>query len=145
MEQEERETIAEMQAVRTRGRQLKSQLAKVEYKLEMKDQLQLHTGNLHLVDYEQLKMENESLNEKASSQSFICILLGMIWVALALLQKQRTWTGLISAHQIETLRQFTPSYFVFGTVHGSFINFKLGIYFCANQIAWSVVGCGNDF
>lgn len=54
----------EMQAVRVRGRQLKSQLAKLEYKLEMKDQLQLDTGNLHAVDYEQLKIENESLNAK---------------------------------------------------------------------------------
>jgi hypothetical protein len=67
LEQEERDTILEMQAVRVRGRQLKSQLAKLEYKLEMKDQLQLDTGNLHAVDYEQLKMENESLNAKASS------------------------------------------------------------------------------
>jgi hypothetical protein len=67
LEQEERDTILEMEAVRVRGRQLKSQLAKLEYKLEMKDQLQLDTGNLHAVDYEQLKMENESLNAKASS------------------------------------------------------------------------------
>lgn len=78
---EERETIAEMQTVRIRGNQLKSQLAKLEYKLEMKDQLQLDTGNLHAVDYEQLKMENESLNAKASSQSLICI----CWHVIALL------------------------------------------------------------
>jgi len=66
LEQEERDTIAEMQTVRVRGRQLKSQLAKLEHKLELKDQLQLDTGNLHAVDYEELKMENESLNAKAS-------------------------------------------------------------------------------
>lgn len=70
MEQEERDSVAELQAVRTRGRQLKSQLAKLELKLELKDQLQLDTGNLHVVDYEQLKMENESLNAKASFQSY---------------------------------------------------------------------------
>lgn len=71
LEQEERDSIAELQAVRTRGRQLKKQLAKLELKLALKDQLQLETGNLHLVDYEQLKMENESLNQKASSKPLL--------------------------------------------------------------------------
>jgi hypothetical protein len=66
LEQEERDSITELQAVRTRGRQLKNNLKKLELKLALKDQLQLETGNLHLVDYDQLKMENESLNQKAS-------------------------------------------------------------------------------
>lgn len=66
LEQEERDCMAELQSVRVRGRQLKLQLAKLNLKLALKDQLQLDTGNLHSVDYEQLKMENESLNAKAS-------------------------------------------------------------------------------
>lgn len=61
MQQEERDTTLEMQAVRIRGRQLRSQLKKLEHALELKDQL---PGGLHLVDFEQLKMENEALNEK---------------------------------------------------------------------------------
>jgi histone deacetylase 6 len=64
LQQEERDTAQEMQAVRIRGRQLKSQLGKLEHTLELKDQL---PGGLHLVDFDQLKMENESLNEKACS------------------------------------------------------------------------------
>lgn len=67
LQQEERDTAQEMQAVRIRGRQLKSQLGKLEHTLELKDQL---PGGLHLVDFDQLKMENESLNEKACS---LCI------------------------------------------------------------------------
>jgi histone deacetylase 6 len=51
-----------MQAIRIRGRQLRNQFKKLEHALELKDQL---PGGLHLVDFEQLKMENESLNEKA--------------------------------------------------------------------------------
>lgn len=56
----------EKQIVRIRGRQLKNQLAKLEHKLELKDQLQSENGPLHLVNYEQLKMENESFNAKIS-------------------------------------------------------------------------------
>lgn len=66
VEQEERDSILEKQIVRIRGRQLKNQLAKLEHKLELKDQLQSENGPLHLVNYEQLKMENESFNAKIS-------------------------------------------------------------------------------
>lgn len=69
LELEERDTLMEMQIVRTRGRQLKCQLEKLKNTLALKDQLQLGSGNLHLVDYEQLQMENELLNEKVSLQS----------------------------------------------------------------------------
>lgn len=78
LDQEERDSISELQVVRTRGRLLKSNLVKLELKLALKDQLQLETGNLHLVDYEQLKMENESLNQKASSQPLLNICLSLV-------------------------------------------------------------------
>ncbi|CAK9866019.1 unnamed protein product [Sphagnum jensenii] len=61
LRQQERDCTLEMQAIRIRGRQLRNQFKKLEHALELKDQL---PGGLHLVDFEQLKMENESLNEK---------------------------------------------------------------------------------
>lgn len=62
---DEQELDLERERVRIQGRQLKSQLARLEQALKRKDQL---SGGLHLVDYEQLKMENEVMTEK------VCIL-----------------------------------------------------------------------
>ncbi|XP_024377245.1 uncharacterized protein [Physcomitrium patens] len=91
LELEERDTLMEMQIVRTRGRQLKCQLEKLKNTLALKDQLQLGSGNLHLVDYEQLQMENELLNEKFHLKK----------KALSALRKKRTQ----SVHLLQHIRE----------------------------------------
>ncbi|EFJ08838.1 flagella associated protein 184 [Selaginella moellendorffii] len=66
LQAEENDLDAEIETLRIQGKQLKTQLKKLEQALWKKEQL---PGGLHLVDFEQLKIENESLNEKLSKKN----------------------------------------------------------------------------
>jgi hypothetical protein len=61
LEERDRAATAEASKVRIQARQLRCRLSKLESAKRKKDQL---PGGLHLVDFEQLKMETESLAEK---------------------------------------------------------------------------------
>merc|ERR1711907_547221 len=52
---------AEVEEVRGSNISLKNRLAKLELQLRKKDEL---AENLHVIDFEQLKIENQTLNEK---------------------------------------------------------------------------------
>ncbi|KAL3147376.1 hypothetical protein ABBQ32_002856 [Trebouxia sp. C0010 RCD-2024] len=57
---------AELQKVRLRHLMLKAQLAKIEHRVKQKEEL---AEGLHLIDFEQLKIENQSLNEKIEERN----------------------------------------------------------------------------
>lgn len=58
------EADLDIERLRIEGRQLASQLKKTQQAILKKDQL---SENLFAVDFEQLKIESEALNEKVSS------------------------------------------------------------------------------
>ena len=58
------EADMDIERLRIEGRQLASQLKKTQQAILKKDQL---SENLFAVDFEQLKIESEALNEKVSS------------------------------------------------------------------------------
>ncbi|CAD7964155.1 unnamed protein product [Amoebophrya sp. A25] len=61
IEKFEGEKEAEVEEVRGSNISLKNRLAKLELMLRKKDEL---AENLHVIDFEQLKIENQTLNEK---------------------------------------------------------------------------------
>ena len=63
--QEERKE-EEVRHVRLRNIQLRTQVKKLEWRLKAKEEL---AEGLHLIDFEQLKIENQSLNEKIEERN----------------------------------------------------------------------------
>merc|ERR1712183_825147 len=57
---------AEVEEVRGANISLKNRLAKLEQALRKKDEL---AANLHVIDFEQLKIENQTLNEKIEERN----------------------------------------------------------------------------
>merc|ERR1712187_920498 len=57
---------AEVEEVRGQNISLKNKLAKLEQALRKKDEL---ADNLHVIDFEQLKIENQTLNEKIEERN----------------------------------------------------------------------------
>ncbi|CAM6084631.1 unnamed protein product [Calypogeia fissa] len=88
LEDRDRAATAEASKVRIQARQLRSRLAKLESAKRKKDQL---PGGLHLVDFEQLKMETESLAEKTGAKN----------EEIAVLRKKRT----ITVHSLSHVRE----------------------------------------
>merc|ERR1712216_527396 len=60
---------AEVEEVRGANISLKNRLAKLELMLRKKDEL---AENLHVIDFEQLKIENQTLNEKIEERHRSC-------------------------------------------------------------------------
>merc|ERR1712194_647241 len=58
--------IQEVEEVRGSNISLKNRLAKLEQQLRKKDEL---AENLHVIDFEQLKIENQTLNEKIEERN----------------------------------------------------------------------------
>ncbi|KAL0020312.1 hypothetical protein WJX77_006680 [Trebouxia sp. C0004] len=82
---------AELQKVRLRHLMLKAQLAKIEHRVKQKEEL---AEGLHLIDFEQLKIENQSLNEKIEERN----------EELAKLRKKTATTVQILTHVKEKLQ-----------------------------------------
>merc|ERR1712048_1235438 len=66
VEEFELDKDAEVEEVRGSNISLKNRLAKLEQALRKKDEL---AENLHVIDYEQLKIENQTLNEKIEERN----------------------------------------------------------------------------
>merc|ERR1719265_1931326 len=66
VEEFELDKDAEVEDVRGRQISLKNRLAKLEQQLRKKDEL---AENLHVIDFEQLKIENQTLNEKIEERN----------------------------------------------------------------------------
>merc|ERR1719454_1011688 len=66
VEEFELDKDAEVEEVRGSNISLKNRLAKVEQALRKKDEL---AENLHVIDFEQLKIENQTLNEKIEERN----------------------------------------------------------------------------
>merc|ERR1711972_42782 len=66
VEEFELDKDAEVEEVRGSNISLKNRLAKSEQKLRKKDEL---AENLHVIDFEQLKIENQTLNEKIEERN----------------------------------------------------------------------------
>merc|ERR1712159_324842 len=62
----EAEKDDEVERIRIKNINLRSQLAKLENSLRAKEQL---AEGLHLIDFEQLKIENQTLNEKIEERN----------------------------------------------------------------------------
>merc|ERR1712196_486705 len=65
-EETERAKDVEVENVRLKSIHLKTQLRKLEVRLKDKEQL---AEGLHLIDFEQLKIENQTLNEKIEERN----------------------------------------------------------------------------
>mmetsp|Transcript_23724 Transcript_23724/g.52066 ORF Transcript_23724/g.52066 Transcript_23724/m.52066 type:complete len:532 (-) Transcript_23724:212-1807(-) len=66
LEQEDQEKEEEVQRVRLKNIHLSNQLKRIEATLRQKEEL---AEGLHLIDFEQLKIENQSLNEKIEERN----------------------------------------------------------------------------
>merc|ERR1712072_1243505 len=66
IEEFELDKDAEVEEVRGQNISLKNKLAKLEQALRKKDEL---ADNLHVIDFEQLKIENQTLNEKIEERN----------------------------------------------------------------------------
>merc|ERR1712050_371448 len=66
VEEFELDKDAEVEEVRGSNISLKNRLAKLEQQLRKKDEL---ADNLHVIDFEQLKIENQTLNEKIEERN----------------------------------------------------------------------------
>merc|ERR1712039_187231 len=66
VEEFELDKDAEVEEVRCSNISLKNRLAKLEQQLRKKDEL---AENLHVIDFEQLKIENQTLNEKIEERN----------------------------------------------------------------------------
>merc|ERR1712217_640182 len=66
VEEFELDKDAEVEEVRGSNISLKNRLAKLEQQLRKKDEL---AENLHVIDFEQLKIENQTLNEKIEERN----------------------------------------------------------------------------
>merc|ERR1712139_537989 len=66
VEEFELDKDAEVEEVRGSNISLKNRLAKLEQSLRKKDEL---ADNLHVIDFEQLKIENQTLNEKIEERN----------------------------------------------------------------------------
>merc|ERR1712187_340758 len=66
IEEFELDKDAEVEEVRGQNISLKNKLAKLEQLLRKKDEL---ADNLHVIDFEQLKIENQTLNEKIEDRN----------------------------------------------------------------------------
>merc|ERR1712014_448068 len=66
VEEFELDKDAEVEEVRGSNISLKNRLAKLEQQLRKKDEL---ADNLHVIDFEQLKIENQTLNEKIEDRN----------------------------------------------------------------------------
>ncbi|KAL6765251.1 flagellar associated protein [Haematococcus lacustris] len=91
LEQEDQEKEEEVQRVRLKNIHLLNQLKRIELLLKQKEEL---AEGLHLIDFEQLKIENQSLNEKIEERN----------EELLKLQKKTTTTVQILTHVREKLQ-----------------------------------------
>lgn len=91
LEQEDQEKEEEVQRVRLKNIHLSNQLKRIEQTLRQKEEL---AEGLHLIDFEQLKIENQSLNEKIEERN----------EELLKLRKKTTTTVQILTHVREKLQ-----------------------------------------
>uniref|UniRef100_A0A7S3R505 CCDC113/CCDC96 coiled-coil domain-containing protein n=1 Tax=Dunaliella tertiolecta TaxID=3047 RepID=A0A7S3R505_DUNTE len=91
MEHEDQEKEEEVQRVRLKNIHLSNQLKRIEQTLRQKEEL---AEGLHLIDFEQLKIENQSLNEKIEERN----------EELLKLRKKTTTTVQILTHVREKLQ-----------------------------------------
>lgn len=91
MEHEDQEKEEEVQRVRLKNIHLTNQLKRIEQTLKQKEEL---AEGLHLIDFEQLKIENQSLNEKIEERN----------EELLKLRKKTTTTVQILTHVREKLQ-----------------------------------------
>jgi hypothetical protein len=93
-EQTERKKDAELEKVRLRNISLKTTLRRLEKTLRSREQL---AEGLHMIDFEQLKIENQTLSEKIEERN----------EELAKLKRKKTVTVQILTHIREKLRYVT--------------------------------------
>ena len=93
-EQMERKKDAELEKVRLRNISLKTTLRRLEKTLRSREQL---AEGLHMIDFEQLKIENQTLSEKIEERN----------EELAKLKRKKTVTVQILTHIREKLRYVT--------------------------------------
>eukprot|EP00798_Chlamydomonas_sp_ICE-L_P012314 gene12314-15480_t len=91
LDQEDLEKEEEVQRVRLKNIHLSNQMKRIELTLKQKEQL---AEGLHLIDFEQLKIENQSLNEKIEERN----------EELLKLRKKTTTTVQILTHVREKLQ-----------------------------------------
>ena len=90
-EEDEKRKDDELERVRLRNISLRTQLRKVERTLKAKEQL---AEGLHMIDFEQLKIENQTLNEKIEERN----------EELGKLKHKKTLTVQVLTHIREKLR-----------------------------------------
>merc|ERR1712039_1013780 len=99
IEEFELDKDAEVEEVRGQNISLKNKLAKLEQLLRKKDEL---ADNLHVIDFEQLKIENQTLNEKIEDRN----------EELHKLRKKTTVTVQIITHMREKVQFVQQEYSV---------------------------------
>merc|ERR1712050_706878 len=99
VEEFELDKDAEVEEVRGSNISLKNRLAKLEQQLRKKDEL---ADNLHVIDFEQLKIENQTLNEKIEDRN----------EELHKLRKKTTVTVQIITHMREKVQFVQQEYSV---------------------------------
>ena len=91
LEEQAAEKEAELEKVRLKNIHLRNQLRKLEGNLKRKEEL---SNELHLIDFEQLKIENQTLNEKIEERN----------EELLKLRKKTTTTVQVLTHLKEKLQ-----------------------------------------